>query len=304
MNPATTSSPNSSMSGIPAPVDLIGSLIRQSILKKEPGPLIEALAHEVRNPLSNINLSLVLLEAIIKDNDIKVYLDIIRRSSIRINNLMVEMLKQRQEDDILASVHSAHDLLDEVLEMAKDRIQLKNISVTKIYASENCNVLLHRSTMQIALTNIVINAIDSMEAENGRLTIITQYEKSKYTIHIKDNGCGISKENLNKIFKSHYTNKPGGLGVGLTATHKILLANHVEMKVESVEGAGTDFFLFFNTIQQQSSHKTHESELSEQVFKNNLAHSPFQNGEEKAVNKRTNMLKEYNNLQLTNALYK
>ena len=61
--------------------------------------------------------------------------------------------------------HSICELLDEVLVMAEDRIMLKNITVWKQYAAQDCKVVLNRSNMKIALTNIIINAIDAMRRE-------------------------------------------------------------------------------------------------------------------------------------------
>ena len=98
----------------------------------------------------------------------------------------------------------------------------------------------------MALTNIIINAIDAMSAENGELKLGTKLIGDRYAIEIEDNGCGISPENLKNIFKAFYTNKPGGLGVGLSTTYDILWSNHVEVKVESEPGTGTCFTLLFD----------------------------------------------------------
>lgn len=203
------------------------------------------LAHEVRNPLANINLSIEMLDTAITDNGLKIYLDIITRSSARINDLMNELLKNRHADEMNTGEHSVHQLLDEVLEMAKDRIILKNISVKRNYAATDCRITLDRPKMKIALTNIIINAVDAMTPGEGELKLFTKSIDSSFTIEIQDNGCGISKENLQCIFKPYFTNKPGGMGLGLAATSDILRANHVRVKVESKEGNGTRFSLFF-----------------------------------------------------------
>ena len=216
------------------------------ILKAHPGLLVSALAHEVRNPLTNIKLSVVMLESVIEDNDLKLYLDIIMRSSIRINNLVNELLKYQHEDEAQAEKYSIHQLLDEVLEMAGDRIRLKNISVSKDYAAKDCKIELNKPKMKFALTNIIVNAIDAMTTAKGQLKLVTKSMEDKYVIQIEDNGCGISKQNLKNIFKPYFTNKPGGLGLGLSTTYDILQSNHVRVTVESREGEGTRFILLFN----------------------------------------------------------
>lgn len=203
------------------------------------------LAHEVRNPLTSINLSIVLLAAEIKKADLKVYLDIIRRSSARINDLVNELLKYQEADKVPAESHSIHRLLDEVLEMARDRILLKNISVRKEYAAQDYHIVVNRPKMKIAFTNIVINAIDAMGTAKGQLKLVTRLTEEKYVIQIEDNGCGISPENLKNIFKPYFTDKPGGLGLGLAAANDILRSNHVGINIESEEGRGTRFILIF-----------------------------------------------------------
>jgi signal transduction histidine kinase len=216
------------------------------IVKEELGEFISALAHEIRNPLANINLSVKLLETEIKSEELKTYLDIIMRSSIRINNLIKELLIYQHSEEVPSEKHSIHELLDEVIEMTKDRIKLKNITVLKLYEAEDCSILMNRQKMKIAMTNIIINAIDAMASMNGILKLVTTCTGKKFTICIEDNGSGISRENLQYIFKPYYTSKPGGLGQGLATTYEILRSNHVGFKVESEEGSGTSFILLFD----------------------------------------------------------
>lgn len=219
---------------------------KPGIAKDQSSQFVSALAHEIRNPLANINLSVGILQSAIKDDELKTYLDIIIRSSIRINHLINDLLQYQEADEMLAETHSVHQLLDEVLEMTGDRIMLKNIAVRRIYGAQDCRVVMNRPEMKIALTNIIINAIDAMDLEKRELKLVTKSIRGKFLITIEDNGCGISKSNLKNIFKPYFTTKPGGLGVGLGATYVILQSNQVEVKVESEAGRGTRFILYFN----------------------------------------------------------
>ena len=210
-----------------------------------------ALVHEVRNPLTNINLAIEMLESTINGDDLKIYVDIIRRSSNRINSLILDLLKY-QEDEVQVEKHSIHQLLDEVLEMAGDRMRLKKIAVRKDYASNDCKIELNRLKMLIGLTNIVVNAIDAMTPGKGELKLVTKSIEGRYVIQIEDNGCGISKEKLKNIFKPYFTDKAGGLGMGLATTYHILRSNNVGVNVESEEGKGTSFILTFGEKHQYS----------------------------------------------------
>jgi signal transduction histidine kinase len=85
----------------------------------------------------------------------------------------------------------------------------------------------------------------------GKLTLVTRSTNDKFSIQIQDNGHGISKVNLKRIFKPFFTNKPGGLGLGLAATYDILRANHIGIKAESEVGKGTSFVLSFDKDQSR-----------------------------------------------------
>ncbi|WP_159466990.1 ATP-binding protein [Dyadobacter sp. 3J3] len=204
------------------------------------------LAHEIRNPLATIDLSIEMILAGRQDEDLKTYVDIIKRSSARINDLVNEMVKTRSLEEVQIANQSLHHLLDEVVDMASDRIMLKNIMVRKEYDPTDCIVALNRPKMKIALTNIIVNAIEAMDPKEGELKLVTMSIAGKYVVQIEDNGCGISEKNLKNIFQANYTNKPGGMGIGLASTYDILESNHVKVHVESEVGSGTQFLLLFD----------------------------------------------------------
>jgi signal transduction histidine kinase len=232
-----------------------GRLAKPTVLPEEvmrqPARFVTALAHEVRNPLTNINLAVDMLAFAVNDDEPKLYLDIIRRSSARINHLIGDLLKNQEPDKAegngysIGNSYSMHRLLDEVLEMAADRIRLKSITVRKEYASQDKHIMMDKVKIMIALTNIVINALDAMSSENGELRLTEGLVDDHYSLQIGDNGCGIPAEHLQEIFKPYFTRKPGGLGLGLSTTWDILEANHIRMNVESREGEGTCFTLLF-----------------------------------------------------------
>ena len=139
-------------------------------------------------------------------------------------------------------------MLEEVLEITEDRVTLKNITVIKEYCVHDGEIIMNRSKMKIALTNIIINAIDAMPSGNGQLKLITRHLNGKWVIEIIDNGTGISKKNLKTIFKPYFTNKPGGMGLGLSTTLDILQSNHARANVQSEEGEGTRFIISFDRI--------------------------------------------------------
>jgi signal transduction histidine kinase len=237
-------------SSYPQPGNLFQTSIPSQAIQEKPSPFA-SLAHEIRNPLSTINLAAEMLKTLVTGDDQKMFLDMIIRGSMRINDILSDVHSTFHPNEIESEKYSIHQLLDEVLAMAGDKIMLKHITIRKDYAVKDSRIIMNRPKIKIALTNIVINAIDAMTEGTGELTLVTKSTDHTCAIQIKDNGCGISRENLKKIFKPYYTNKPNGLGLGLATTQDILQSNHVRLNVKSVEAKGTNFTLVF----EKNSHK-------------------------------------------------
>lgn len=245
--------------------DTIDQLIRPGPPEKmNPDSIqsVSALAHEIRNPLTNINLAVEELRSMITNDDQKTILDVIERSSGRINKLLRDLLISFRGRKVQLEKTSIHQILDQVLFMCKDRIMLKHITVKKDYAVQDCKILLNEPKMKIALTNIIVNAIEAMSNKGGQLKIFTKSIAGKFILHIEDNGCGISKTNLKNIFRPYFTTKPGGRGVGLAATYDILCLNHVKVNVKSELGKGTRFILLFEKNYQE----TNQQERTNTIF--------------------------------------
>lgn len=108
------------------------------------------------------------------------------------------------------------------LRWRKTRHLLKNITIKKTSAEHDYKIVWNEAKIKIALTNIIVNAIEAMKSKDGKFEILTKSTSDKFIIQIEENGCGISKENLNNILKPYFTGKPGGLGLGLASTLDIL----------------------------------------------------------------------------------
>jgi signal transduction histidine kinase len=102
-----------------------------------------------------------------------------------------------------------------------------------------------REKMKIALLNIVINAVEAMQPGNGVLKISTENKNGYIIASISDNGKGIAHDDLEKLFDPFYTDKPAGMGLGLTSTKNILNSHSAEIEVTSAPGEGTTFFISF-----------------------------------------------------------
>ncbi|MCE7054526.1 ATP-binding protein [Algoriphagus sp. AGSA1] len=213
------------------------------------GRIARLLAHEVKNPLTTILLSadqlnMELPESVIAESGDLI--DVIRRNCDRINHLVTQLLDSTRFTELDSKSHSINTLLDDALEHAKDRIELKGISVQKQFQTDICDIKVDGEKVKIALINLIVNAIEAMPEKSGKLLLRTSVKGNQCRIEIKDNGEGIPKENLERLFEPFFTSKPTGSGLGLTNTQNIILSHGGSIRVKSEVGKGTTFLIIFN----------------------------------------------------------
>jgi PAS domain S-box-containing protein len=210
------------------------------------GRLVRMLAHEVRNPLTNVNLSAEQLEMELTDEDQKFYTQIIKRNCTRINDLITQLLQPSSSADIELVESSINKVLDEAIGTAYDRVQLKRIQIVSQYTEEDYQLPLDSVSLQMAFLNLITNAIEAMEEDKGILRISTRNVSDGFQVIFSDNGCGISEENMDKIFEPYFTGKNAGMGIGLATTMSIIHAHHGRIDVQSEANVGTTFTISFS----------------------------------------------------------
>ena len=137
------------------------------------GRISRTIAHEIRNPLTNINLATEQLRNEISENeDANLLFDMISRNSNRINQLISDLLNSTRTCELNYVKASINDLINSSLEFATDRIELKQINVVKNYDDGICHILVDKEKIVIALLNIIVNAIEAMD-DGGTLHIST-----------------------------------------------------------------------------------------------------------------------------------
>jgi PAS domain S-box-containing protein len=209
------------------------------------GRLVRTLAHEVRNPLSNIHMSLEQLTSNTKEDD-RIYLDIIERNGKRINDLITELLTSSKPTEMVFEKIVAQTVIDETIAIALDRITLKQIKLKINYPDFPCYIKGNKDKLKIAFLNIIINAIEAIENNHGELGISIIPNEENYAIEFTDNGCGIPQENISKLFEPYFTSKRNGIGLGLASTLNILQTHGASVEVKSKVKEGTTFIVSFN----------------------------------------------------------
>ena len=210
------------------------------------GRLVRTLAHEVRNPLNNISLSIEQLIQQANDDDSKLYLEIVRRNGKRIGDLITELLNSsRPSSQVSLQKTSLQTVMDDAIAAATDRMTLKRIDLQVSYPEKDCCAMLDAEKIKLAFLNIIINAVEAMEEDKGKLMITMQCSDEEHVVKLTDNGSGISEENMQRLFEPYFTSKRNGMGLGLASTLNIIQSHNAHIDVKSEVGVGTTFILSF-----------------------------------------------------------
>lgn len=213
------------------------------------GRIARTIAHEIRNPLTNINLAAEQLSSEMPagDENTSFLFDMINRNSNRINVLISDLLNSTKFSELQFQKVSINKLMDETLTEAEDRIALNEVTLIKKYADDICDITVDKEKIKIAFLNIIINAIEAMDGKKEAIfTIETKKEEDKCIVVITDTGTGMDEESVTKLFEPYFTNKQNGNGLGLTNTQNIILNHKGNIHVESKLGSGTCFIITLN----------------------------------------------------------
>ena len=210
------------------------------------GRIARTIAHEVRNPLTNINLAAEHLKSeITPDSETDLLIEMITRNANRINQLISDLLNSTRASPLEFVEHNVNELLEESLHHAHDRIELNGVKVIKDYASDVCPVLVDAEKIKIAFLNVIVNAIEAMQSNRGVLKIKTEKMDERCIVTISDNGKGMSQEELTNLFEPYFTTKENGNGLGLTNTQNIILSHNANIVANTLQGKGTTFTITF-----------------------------------------------------------
>lgn len=206
------------------------------------GRIARTMAHEVRNPLTNISLASEQLKEINSDNEeAGMLLSMIDRNVSRINQLVSDLLSATRIEQLRFEPSNINLILDEALAQAQDRLDLRHIKVEKEFDGSLPELVVDRDRIRLAFLNIIVNAIEAMKNDTGNLRLKTYQKDQKCVIEFIDNGTGMDEETSQKLFEPYFTSKAKGNGLGLTHTQNIIINHKGSIQVNSRPGEGTTF---------------------------------------------------------------
>ncbi len=214
------------------------------------GRIAASIAHEIRNPLTNVSMSVQQLKKSdkIKQEGFK-HVEIVERNIERINYLITELLNCARPAKLNLQPYDIHKVLKDVLESAKTKLNLQKIKVTKNFSSKLPILKIDREQIERAFLNLITNAIEAMP-RGGNLTIITELNGNFFRVKIHDTGKGIPEKDIIKIFDPFFSTKPQGVGLGLSICYGIIVSHGGTIEVESTLKRGSIFTVFLPTEQK------------------------------------------------------
>lgn len=208
------------------------------------GRMARLIGHEVRNPLTNIILATeeLKLNTDLAESDDAMLLEMIQRSSKRIETLTSELLNSTKLLDLNKSESLMEDIVAAAVEKCQDRFVLKKIALEQDNLDGKTVLDIDKDKFEIALVNIIINATEAMsETENPKLRIKLTEENKSVLVSITDNGKGMSRETVEKIYDPFFSDRNGGLGLGMTNVKNVMIQHKALLTVKTKVGEGTTF---------------------------------------------------------------
>lgn len=218
----------------------------RNIHMKELGKMAGLIVHEIRNPLGGIKGFSSILQRDLQDNaDLHRMATNIVEGSENLNRLVNNVIAYTKPLHLPLESHNLVELLKELLSNLKaDESIDQHIEMHLETVEDKILVLIDPEHLKSAFCRLTSNAIHAMP-EGGKLTIRVKNSPTKVIIEISDTGCGISKENQEKIFSPFYSTKAeNGHGFGLVEVYKIIHAHHGEIDFISEENVGTTFMVY------------------------------------------------------------
>jgi PAS domain S-box-containing protein len=218
--------------------------------------LAAGVAHEIKNPLGSIGIHIQLMKKNIQGKpavdpkNITKHLNVVMEEVERLNKIVVDFLFAVRPMDIDLRLLQLNDIVRELLDFVYVELAEESIDLKVALAENLPRLLLDDKYLKQAVLNIVKNAIFAMP-KGGVLTVSTKVKGDYVRLSIADNGVGIPKEILGKIFEPYFTTRDFGSGLGLTIVFKIVKEHRAEISVDSRKGKGTTFTISFPVPQRE-----------------------------------------------------
>jgi signal transduction histidine kinase len=208
--------------------------------------LAGGLAHEIRNPLSTMRLNLDLLAEdfpnpeTTREKRILQKIDRLRRETQRLQDILEDFLRFARVQELKREPADLNAVVDDLRDFCEPQAVTQGIVIRTHYAEDLPRILLDVDLFKQALLNLMLNAQHAMP-DGGDLILTTRRDGLWVVLDVTDTGLGMTEEVRARVFDAFYSTRPGGSGLGLPTTRKIVEAHGGSIHVQSVPSKGSQF---------------------------------------------------------------
>ena len=207
------------------------------------GRITAGVAHEVKNPLNSMRLWLENLKEALPaeaDDSARQAVHVLDNEIDRLDAVVKRFLDFSRPMEVRLEPTQLADLLREVLEVAAPQLDKAHVQVAQLLSIGIPEVFVDRALLKQAVLNLVLNAVDAMP-NGGQLQLTLSRRGDMAEIIVGDTGKGIPLEHRQKVFQLFFTTRPGGSGIGLASTFRIVQLHNGSIDFTSEVGRGTTF---------------------------------------------------------------
>ena len=207
------------------------------------GRVTAGVAHEVKNPLNSMRLWLENLKESLpreSDNGAQQAVQVLDKEIDRLDEVVKRFLDFTRPMNVRLEPTQLAELLKEVIEVAQPQLRKSRVEVACLLPIDVPEVYVDRALLRQAVLNLVLNAVEAMPG-GGQLRLVLSRRGEVAEIIVADTGRGIPAENRQKVFQLFFTTRPGGSGIGLASTFRIVQLHNGSIDFTSEVGRGTTF---------------------------------------------------------------
>lgn len=214
------------------------------------GRLASGIAHEIRNPLNYINLSIDHVKTKYQPEDrhksveYQRTLENIKAEIVRLNKMVNEFLEFGKPTKLNLHRTPLRAIVEDVIRLLERKIEAQQIHLKLHLPAEEINIHADTEQTKTCFMNILINSIESMP-HGGELTVTAGEDAARHRLKllVTDTGSGISEEVRAKVFEPYFSTKDSGFGLGLAITKKIIEDHGGNISLQSTVGEGTSIIV-------------------------------------------------------------
>ena len=167
----------------------------------------------------------------------------------RINRQISDFLRYSRPVKLDLQPLDARKTVEDSLRIVEAQAAEQNIKISVVEREDVPQIIGDAEILRSVFNNLFINSVQAMEKAGGILNVTISPEKNFVKIELKDTGCGIEEENLEKIFEPYFSTKETGTGLGLAIVKKIIEDHNGTIEVGSILGEGTIFTVKLPKVQ-------------------------------------------------------